>query len=112
MPEVTEAMIERALDRLWKGEPGVLRQIVHIDSYPGEYEGDPEAYTKLPTTFNDMKQAAREMLEAALDEDLGVCPNCESTKVHRHPNPPVPALCLVCGDCRANWAGVRQPVLD
>ena len=65
--DVTDEVVERALKALRIGPPGVVRRVEQIDSYPGEYPGDPQAYNRLPTTINDEKAALRDALEAALN---------------------------------------------
>lgn len=63
---VSDEMVERAWRAFQIGPPGVLRRVQHIDSYPGEYPGDPEAYTTIATSTKDQLQALREAIEAAL----------------------------------------------
>jgi hypothetical protein len=55
-----------AYDKFWKGgPPGVLRRVLQVDSYPGEYPGDPEAHHDLPTSVADCIAAIEEAAEAA-----------------------------------------------
>lgn len=64
--EITDAMCETALTAFHRGPPGVLREVRQVDSYPGEYRGDPEAYTEIPTSTRDELLAMRDVLEAVL----------------------------------------------
>lgn len=56
-----------ACQALHTGEPGVLRSVARVDSYPGEYPGDPEAYASIPTTADDERRAVAEVIETYLD---------------------------------------------
>lgn len=64
---ISEKSLEAAWQAFTHGPPGVVRRMQNIDSYPGEYEGDPEAHNELKTTIADERQALREAVEAAIE---------------------------------------------
>lgn len=61
------AALEAAYKAFWEGPPGVVRRVQNIDSYPGEYRGDPEAYTPIRTTMLDERRAIEDAIRAYLD---------------------------------------------
>lgn len=111
--DITSEMLEHCERVFHKGPPGVIRMLRNIDSYPGERVApddppDPDAYTELPVHRNDLLEALRDVIKAAIDfhhTPNGWCPHCESNNVR---------LSSInryeCADCGARWLNKRAPI--